>query len=112
MRNFYKITTIVLAVILLLVAIFPFAITTIPRKNAIGITMNWYVQRGGQLPVIETPHFTDISDCTPEQILNIEQAFELGFTAGTGNTTFSPNARTWDWQWMIFVGKMSAATQP
>ena len=51
----------------------------------------------------ESP-FTDI-DNTPQKDY-IELAYAIGITAGTSETTFSPDVVTPLWQWAILYGKM------
>jgi hypothetical protein len=81
------------------------------RDNAIIVVMDIYKGRGGVLPPVVATPFTDLGMCTPEQKLAIGQAYNLGITAGTTATTFSPDKETELYQWLLFAGKTLMLTQ-
>jgi hypothetical protein len=68
--------------------------------------MKWAIWR---IPALQnTPTsmiFNDIGSLGIQDQKLIEQAHALGITAGTTQTTFSPNENTPFWQWAILYGK-------
>jgi hypothetical protein len=80
------------------------------RQEAIIAVMDVYKERGGKLPSVVSTPFTDISLCTSQEKLAIGQAYNLKITSGTTATTFSPEANTELYQWLLFFGKVLMLT--
>ena len=101
-KNLWKLLAITLLVVFALELVIPLVAVNLPRRTAVQMVVTVYAALGGELPVAGH-HFADIAGLAEQQ--SIEQAYQLGITAGTGADTFSPESKAHGWQWLIFIGK-------
>lgn len=100
--NIWEPLAIVLLIVFALELVIPLVAVNLPRRTAVQMVVTVYAALGGELPAAGH-HFTDIAGLAEQQV--IEQAWQLGITAGTSGDTFSPESKAHGWQWLIFIGK-------
>ena len=72
------------------------------RIKVVGWMVNIYESATGKTAAIVPTPFTDVSDADKN---TVAKAYGLGITAGTSETTFSPNDKTEPYQAFLFAGR-------
>lgn len=80
-----------LLVLLILVAL-AMIVTSTRRATAAVLLVGWYERASGTQVVFIERHFTDLDGLSQGEQDAIERLWALHVTAGTGETTFSPDA--------------------
>jgi len=101
-KNLWKLLAITLLVVFALELVIPLVAVNLPRRTAVQMVVTVYAALGGELPEAGS-HFRDVAGLAEQEA--IEQAWQLGITAGTSGDTFSPESKAHGWQWLIFIGK-------
>ncbi len=83
----------------------PFALTLVPRQFAVRVALVVYEMRGGHVPDIHLHPFVDAYDHSAVEQAAIAQAWAVGITSGTSDSTFAPDDPTELYMWFLFLGR-------